>query len=478
MIYLNGRKNNYDKINIIIFIIFSLIIFLSKNTNCLIEIPVEIIYKKNNINKYNNNINNNKQISKYNPILFIEEGVTKINSQHLFIVNIKIGSNSQIFRLILDTGSSLTWVADIDSQIDGTTQISNRFDPNLSSSCVKLYKSFNIKYGTGSCSGYYYIDIIKYINNKEFKLKFGVVKNAQFDFSEADGILGLSRTTNDITTSFISMLYESKIIDSKLFSFKFASNNLELPMGKFFIGKHEDFYKKNSFSCDLLDNNFENLYYWTCELKSFGLEKNNYRITSNHSIPIIFDTGTNFIFLPFEYLKEMEKDLNKIGCKIVEYEENKKENIYDINQIQYRLACSSNNLPQFQFLLGNTLFTLPSSLTFYNYGSLAYSYILFILNNNNNKNPYIFGSPFFMSFHTLFNDEEKKLEFYPLNSRYIINNGNKWYIFKYIIIILALIVLWGTFFYMIYICIKIKREKKEYQSIFSNDINIEMSNKK
>ena len=251
-------------------------------------------------------------------------------------------------------------------------------------------------------------------------------------------------------------------------------------MGKFFIGKHYDFSKKNAFSCDLLENNIEDLYYWTCELKSFGLENNGYKLSNNHTIPIIFDTGTNFIFLPFEYLKEMENDLSKIGCKIVEYEEDKKEKIYDNKQIQYRLVCKSNNLPQFQFKLGNTLFTLPSHLTFYYDGTYAYSYILFILNNNNDKNPYIFGSPFFMSFHSLFNDKEKKLEFYPLDNRYIINSKNNSYIFKIFILIFVLIFLFCILFYMIYLFIKIKREKKpneEYQSIIPNDINIEMSNK-
>ena len=469
MIYLNGRKNNYNTFNIFSLIKMLYFLLLSQIINCLIEIPIEVI------NPINFSIKN-KSSSKKLPSIFIEEGVTKINSQQLFLANIKIGSNSKTFRLILDTGSSITWVADSEIQIDSNTKILNTFDPKLSSSCQTLYEYFNIKYGTGSCSGYYYVDTIKYINNKEFKLKFGVAKMASFDFSEADGIIGLSRTSNDITTSFISMLYNAKIIDSKLFSFKFASNNLYSPMGKFFIGKHKDFSKKNAFSCDLLNNNFGNLYYWTCELKSFGLENNYNRILSNFTVPIIFDTGTNFIFLPFKYLKDMEKDLKKFGCKIIEYEEEQKESNFDKNQMQYRLVCSANNLPQLLFVLGNTTFTIPNSLAFYYEGGLAYSYILFFLNNNE-ANPYIFGSSFFMTFHTLFNDEEKKLEFYPLDSKYLIKT--KSYKIKYVFVIIIVISLYCIFFYMIYLFIKWKKEKKEkdeYQNIIPDDINIEMSN--
>ena len=481
MTYLNEYKNKYYNLIIYININFLLIILLLQMINSIIEIPIEIITINNYFNN-NNNINNynkaSKQLNSSNiyPKIFMEEGITKINNQHLFIATIKIGSNSQIFRLILDTGSSLTWVSDIQSQTDGSSEISKKFDPDSSSTCIKLYKTFNIQYGTGSCSGFYYIDTFKFIANKEFKLKFGVAKNAKFDFSEADGIIGLSRTNSDINSSFISMLYESKIINSKLFSFKFALNNLDIPMGKLFIGKHEDFSKSNSFSCDLLNNNYENLYYWTCELQYFGLENNGYIISTNHSIPIIFDTGTNFIFLPYEYLQEMENDIIKVGCKISIYEEEKKDLDFNNQEIHYRLICPANKLPQFHFVLGDTKFTLPSSLTFYLNRGLAYSYILFILNNKE-YNPYIFGSSFFMSFHTLFNNEENKLQFYPLDSKYIIKD--KSFNIINIIVILQLILLWVILFYMIYHFYKWKKQQKleEYQNIIHNDINIEMNNK-
>ena len=466
--------NNYYIFIIPKLIYFLVIILFFQITNCLIEIPIEII---TTINIQNNNKKNTN-----NPLIFMEEGVTKINTNNLFLANIKIGSNSQIFRLVLDTGSSLTWVADTNIKIDGENKVENKFDPYSSSSCIHLYEQFNINYGSGSCSGLYYIDTIKYINNKEFQLKFGVAKLAKFEFSEADGIIGLSRSHNEITTSFISMLYESKIIDSKLFSFKFASNSLDIPMGKFFIGKHADFSKKNAFSCDLLSDNYRNAYYWTCELTYFGLYNiaNGFTTYSNFSIPIIFDTGTNYIFLPYEYLREMEKDLNQFRCKISEYEEEEEKDKYENNKSQnrqYRLICPSNNVPQFHFMLGNTTFTLPSSLTFYYNGGLAYSYILFIINNNKESNPYIFGSSFFMSFHTLFNDEEKKLQFYPLDSNYIVKNKN--YDVIQILVVFLLIISWGILFYMIFLFCKWKKEKQleEYQNIMPNDINIEMSEK-
>ena len=475
-------KINYYRYNTQIIFHFILFLFLFNQSNCLIEFPLEVLIShQNNISQMKTKIGTNLQKSNNNNFLrfLIEEGVTKINSNHLFLANIKIGSESQPFRLILDTGSSITWIADISSNIDTSLKISNYFDPSTSKSCTVLRETFNIKYGTGECSGYFCIDTIKYLNNKQFKLKLGLARTALFDFEEADGIIGLSRFNDDMDTSFINRLYLDKIIDSRMFSLKFASNNLQIPMGKMFIGRHDDFNKKNSFSCDLVETKDENKYFWTCKLQAFHLKQSNQLLSSNYTVNIIFDTGTNFIFLPFEYIQEMEPNLNKIGCKIIEYtDDSKTGNNFDKMGFQnaFRLACS-NNIPQAQFTLGNTTFFIPGELTFYYENGFYYSYILFVIANQQGVNPYIFGSPFFMSFHTLFNHEDKKMEFYPLDAKYIVNySGN---IFSKIIVIIAIISLWLILFFMIFYYIRIKRifSKDEYHSVSKHDINIEMFGK-
>ena len=265
-----------------------------------------------------------------------------------------------------------------------------------------------------------------------------------------------------------------------MFSLKFASNNLEIPMGKMFIGRHDDFNKKKSFSCDLIEKNNENKYFWTCELKSFALSKSDYLLTSNHTVNIIFDTGTNFIFLPYEYLQEMESDLDKIGCKIKEFDD-KSKNDNNLDKMgfksEFRLVCSSYNLPQIQFILGNTKFKIPNHLAFYFEGGYAYSYILFVVSEKRNGSPYIFGSPFFMSFHTLFNNDDKKMEFYPLDPSYLILKSEN--IWGKVAVIFAIITILIIFFFMIFHAIKIRREenKNQYQSVNGNDINIEMVGK-
>ena len=141
--------------------------------------------------------------------------------------------------------------------------------------------------------------------------------------------------------------------------------------------------------------------------------ENGYQLlSSNHSVNIIFDTGTNFIFLPFEYVQEMKHNLSKIGCKIIEFNEaSKTGNNFDKLGFkkEFRLVCSSFNLPNIQFVLGNTTFMIPNHLTFYYEGGYAYSYILFVLADKNAK---------------MFVGYDSKTKSYTRNKRVSVVKGN------------------------------------------------------
>ena len=101
-----------------------------------------------------------------------KEGNTFLNRDILFIAKIKIGSQKQIFNLLLDTGSSILWVGR--NTCGGNNKIINKFNPSTSSTAIKTIDTFSIQYGSGSCSGYYYLDNIVYISDKDFAMKFGV----------------------------------------------------------------------------------------------------------------------------------------------------------------------------------------------------------------------------------------------------------------------------------------------------------------
>jgi len=161
-----------------IFLIFLILYFTS--IGCIIEIPLKSIevkdvikYKDIKIKEVEDSIENNE----FNQISLIDERSTIISPSRLFLASIKVRNNDQPLNLVLDTGSPYLWVPQKDSN-DKTKTISHHFEPTSSS--TNTGTPFKMVYGTGSCSGSYFLDIIKYINNKSFQFVFGVANQTDF----------------------------------------------------------------------------------------------------------------------------------------------------------------------------------------------------------------------------------------------------------------------------------------------------------
>ena len=178
---------------------------------CLLEFPIKII-NSNHIPKYKGIKFDNKILLKIRNIINIknnasdsynkslednsiiklssESGDIKLITSYLLSIKIELGTSNQEFNLILDTGSTITWVPLINSS--DLYPIAHHYNPSISSKSKKLKEKFAINYGSGSCFGDYYKDKMKYINNKEFDIVFGAAKSTDFGVNEADGIIGLS----------------------------------------------------------------------------------------------------------------------------------------------------------------------------------------------------------------------------------------------------------------------------------------------
>ena len=451
--------------------LFLLINFILE-IKCLLEFPIKIKpityprYKgvnfdtkipqhmKSNLNKYNNNSSYSNNIK-----IFTESGDIKFISAYLLSIKIELGTSNQEFNLVLDTGSTITWVPLINST--DLYPIENHYNPTLSTTSKKLKDDFTIMYGSGSCNGNYYKDKIKYINNKTFDLVFGAATETDFSVHEVDGIIGLSRIYGDNSKSFIHMLCRSGITNSKIFSFKLGLNISTENGGKFYIGKHKDFNKDNVVTCEMTNsNNFEkNL--WGCEMSSFSMINFNktIKITSKKKVSVIFDSGTNAIFLPLYYLEHMAKDLEKINCST---------NKESINR--YQLLCFGE-IPDFHLVIGGHTFILPGHYFFYFNKNVGYSKILFQKSIEDGTEIYIIGSPFFMLFHILFDSYSNELHFYPEKEEFLIK-GSWWYT-KHIIIV----IIFGVFGIILIVLIillilwkrknKIDRHNKEHYEIKS-----------
>ena len=97
---------------------------------------------------------------------YYDTGNAEINKELIFTAQFKLGSESHPFNLLLDTGSYAMWVAQKDH--NGTTNITNFYDPNISTTSVKTDEKYIMLYGTGLVLGLYYYDNIEYI----FLIKF------------------------------------------------------------------------------------------------------------------------------------------------------------------------------------------------------------------------------------------------------------------------------------------------------------------
>ena len=440
---------------------FLLLNFISKNI-CLLEFPIKIINPKN-IPKYKDiqfetaisqniqniiNSDNNPDFDREIKI-FSESGDINFIETYLLSIQIKLGTSNQIFNLILDTGSTITWVPLIKSK--DIYPISHHYNPSDSSSSKKLKEEFVVTYGSGSCYGSYYKDKIKYINNKEFEFVFGAAEATDFGVKEADGIIGLSKIYDDQSKSFIHMLCRNGVTTSKLFSFKLGLNITSQNTGKFYIGKHEDFNKDNVVSCEMKNSNYFERNFWACEMTSFSVLNLNktIKLTSKKRVSLIFDSGTNAIFLPFFYIEEMKKDLQNMNCITID------SGIGNI--VRYQLVCKGELL-DFHLVIGGHTFILPWEYSFYIIGDKAFSKIFFQESYEDMNNIYIIGSPFFMLFHILFDSYSKELHFYPEKNEFLIKGS--WWNTTHIIYVVIFGILIIVFIVLIILLILWKRKNK------------------
>ena len=127
----------------IVFINLSILLNFILEIECLLEFPIKIKpittprYKgvhfdtknpphiENVLNKYNNNSSNSNNIK-----IFTESGDIKFISAYLLSIKIELGTSNQEFNLVLDTGSTITWVPLMDS-IDSFFFFFH-YDPSLS----------------------------------------------------------------------------------------------------------------------------------------------------------------------------------------------------------------------------------------------------------------------------------------------------------------------------------------------------------
>ena len=325
-----------------------------------------------------------------------------VDKNRLLVAKVKIGTPSKEFKLLLDSTSNMTWLASKGSNDE--FPINNHYEPDLSTTDEKINKQFQINAGY-YCKGNFWKDSFEFIENKKFPLVFGAADETKFNVEDIDGMIGLAYDFEDDTCSFLKALKESGVTDSLSFSISIDENkSTKEPKGIMYIGKHEDFSKKETVSVPLIFNQYKN--YWVYNIESFGLNNTYTETKSEKTFQAIFDTASNVIVLPLQYFSEISNSLGSYGCQFAIYG--------DLSDQTYKIACKNEQiLPNFKLKLNGNTFILPKEYFFYKIEEIYYSRIIF------NGQNCIIGTPFFYLFHTMFDKEERMLRFYPKNLEHI-----------------------------------------------------------
>lgn len=220
---------------------------------------------------------------------------------------ITLGSPPQVFKVILDTGSSNLWVPSTKC-----TSIACFLHAKYDSSSSSTYKangsSFSIQYGSGSMEGFVSNDLLTIgdlsVKGQDFA-EATKEPGLAFAFGKFDGILGLAHDTisvNGIVPPFYSMINQG-LLDKPVFAFRLGSS--EEDGGEALFGGIDD----TAYSGKIDYVPVRRKAYWEVELEKIKLGDEELELENTGAA---IDTGTSLIALPSDVAEMINA---QIGAK-------------------------------------------------------------------------------------------------------------------------------------------------------------------
>lgn len=253
---------------------------------------------------------------------------------------ITIGTPPQTFKVVLDTGSSNLWVP---SQSCNSIAcfLHSTYDSSSSSTYKGNGSSFEIRYGSGSLSGFVSNDVVSIgditIKNTDFA-EATSEPGLAFAFGRFDGILGLGYDTisvNKIVPPFYQMV-KQKAVDAPVFAFYLGTEDKQSEV--VFGGIDESHYQGKIEYIPL-----RRKAYWEVDFDAiaFGDE-----VAELENTGVILDTGTSLNTLPSDLAELLNKE---IGAK-------------KGFGGQYTVDCAKKTtLPDITFTLAGSNYSLPAT---------------------------------------------------------------------------------------------------------------------
>jgi len=183
-----------------------------------------------------------------------------VNYHNIFyLANVTIGSNKQVFQLLLDINSPVSWVTSPD--FNDSRLMRNHFDCSKSDTCVETNQVFNYTVLDFDISGEIIQDqlvfhhdvtlqnqtilLVDHIARAEMLIqKYPFLANVMHEFS-IDGVLGLGYNTTDVEfVSILDNIEQQELVDKVAFAL-FLSYNHEGDIDEYsqlVIGEYDEKY--------------------------------------------------------------------------------------------------------------------------------------------------------------------------------------------------------------------------------------------
>ncbi|XP_047334471.1 cyprosin-like [Impatiens glandulifera] len=235
---------------------------------------------------------------------------------------IGIGTPSQKFTVIFDTGSSNLWVPSTKCYFSVSCYFHSKYKSGLSSSYKKNGKSAEIHYGTGSIAGFFSQDHVSVgdlvVKSQDF-IEATKEPGITFLAAKFDGILGLGFqeiSVGNVVPVWYNMV-EQGLIQDPIFSFWFNRNAAEKEGGELvFGGKDPAHYKGEHTYVPVTQKG-----YWQFEMGDVTVNGETTGFCAS-GCAAIADSGTSLLAGPTTVVTQINKAIGASGvvsqeCKTV-----------------------------------------------------------------------------------------------------------------------------------------------------------------
>ncbi|KAF8418591.1 aspartic peptidase domain-containing protein [Tirmania nivea] len=211
-----------------------------------------------------------------------------------YFSEVGFGPNNKTFLLVIDTGSSDTWVPSSSCTTQACRQHES-YGPDDSNTLIIEDRTFDIRYGTGNVEGVVVRDDASFAGFR-VNIEFGLSTVISSDFVNLpiDGIMGLGfpEASQQGASTIMDVLVQAKLIGSRMFSVALSRASDGLNDGVVHFGRIEKSYYTGVIT---YSESNSDLGYWEIDLDDAALDGKSLGFGGRTAI---IDTGTSLILIP------------------------------------------------------------------------------------------------------------------------------------------------------------------------------------